>query len=64
MMNINELNTRFASIATDLGASIQTYLASCPCDEDTKYALDEISHRYFEALALTQNAIIDYLEKK
>ena len=63
-MNISDLENKFSEASEHFALTVQAYLASCPCDEDTKYALDHISHLAFEAIAVTQNAIIDYLESK
>lgn len=63
-MSVEELNVQFESIAEELGLSVQSYLASCSCDAETKLALDEISHRVFEAIAQSQSALISYLNEQ
>lgn len=58
-----ELQTRFSEVADDFSSSVQSYLADCSCDADTKNALDEIARQSFYALRETQEAIIKYLSE-
>lgn len=63
-MNITDLQNKFTEASDFFSFSVQTYLATCPCDMDTRAALDEIAHQAFNAIAATQNALIEYLEEK
>ena len=63
-MEIRDLQNKFSEASEYFSYHAQTYLASSPCDEDTKAALDEIAHLAFDAIAATQNALIEYLEDK
>ncbi len=62
-MTKTELKNEFTSALDTFSDTVQTYLNSCHCDEDTKMALDEIARQCFYALASTQEAIMKYIEK-
>lgn len=63
-MNISDLQNKFTEASEHYSFAVQTYLGTCACDADTKYALDEISRQMFYALIETQNALIEYLKEK
>lgn len=62
-MDKKELRTVFAQSSEQFSSAVQNYLSSCPCDADTKAALDEIARQCFYALTETQNAIMKYIEE-
>lgn len=63
-MRIDELRQAFADASSQFSDEIHLYLKHCPCDDDTRDALDELARQYFYSLTMTQNAVIKYLSEK
>lgn len=63
-MRVDDLRQAFSDASSQFSDEVRFYLRHCPCDDDTKDALEEIARQYFYSLTMTQDAIIKYLSEE
>lgn len=62
-MHIAKLQDDFITANNRYSAELENILLNCSCDDETKGTILEIAKLSFDAIAETQDAIIEYLNQ-